>query len=349
MDIFKKPYLIIPKLIEQPTWGGRYILEMKKWEKGPEFKDSKIGQSYELYGKSKLSQATSSDYIKDETNTLSISEFKEKRPFPLIKFTQARGNSFQLHIKKTQQSAQWESKAESWFFLEKGKITLGIKKNTDVKKYEEACLSIDKRMKELSVSVKKKQLAPDEARRIASSYVKEKNPWQYVNVFETKKGDSIDLSAGGIHHSWEEDELHPLGNIVYEVQQDVDDSRSTLRSFDQGKIANNGDIRDITIKDYFTFLDSNEKSNTFALQKKDSVHLFNTPYYCLDHLFTEKEERGETASSFHHLFVVDGEVCICSDGNSILVKKGHSCFIPQGITYTIKTREKAELLKTFLP
>ena len=49
-----KIYLIIPKLIEQPTWGGDYILNFKNWQNQDVFKGLKIGQSYELYSETKL-------------------------------------------------------------------------------------------------------------------------------------------------------------------------------------------------------------------------------------------------------------------------------------------------------
>ena len=32
MILNKRPYLIVPKLIVQPTWGGRYISELKDWD-----------------------------------------------------------------------------------------------------------------------------------------------------------------------------------------------------------------------------------------------------------------------------------------------------------------------------
>ena len=51
---FDKPYLCVPQLIEQSTWGGGYILEQKGWGKDTRFTGKKFGQSYELSGKTKL-------------------------------------------------------------------------------------------------------------------------------------------------------------------------------------------------------------------------------------------------------------------------------------------------------
>src|SRR5260221_8991659 len=125
----KRPYLVIPKLIEQPTWGGTYIVEAKQWANKKELTGKKIGQSYELYDKSNLSLAlTSSDdtffgeiadpkQVKNQTSpagTITISDLISTDPEAvlgkknvatygpsmhlLLKFTQALGNSFQLHV-----------------------------------------------------------------------------------------------------------------------------------------------------------------------------------------------------------------------------------------------------------
>ena len=140
MSIQKKPYLIIPHLIEQPTWGGEYICSMKGWLQKKDFKGKKIGQSYELYDKSLLSTSiTSTDdplFGAEGEATIPVSQFAEKRPFPLIKFTQAKGNSFQLHIKPDANDSKWKQKAESWYYLEDGKATFGIKKGADIEKYK---------------------------------------------------------------------------------------------------------------------------------------------------------------------------------------------------------------------
>ena len=118
------------------------------------FKGKKIGQSYELYGKSKLAVnitdssdkkftpefsflqirdaefITLSDLVKENpADMLGEKVYTQFGEMPLlIKFTQALGNSFQLHIKPDQQSEKWQPKAESWYYFEKGLLTFGIKK-----------------------------------------------------------------------------------------------------------------------------------------------------------------------------------------------------------------------------
>ncbi|QQR52772.1 hypothetical protein IPG36_01470 [bacterium] len=57
----RRPYLVIPKLIKQPTWGGSYIVAAKGWSDHEGLGDLKIGQSYELFSGSNLSLLTSTD------------------------------------------------------------------------------------------------------------------------------------------------------------------------------------------------------------------------------------------------------------------------------------------------
>lgn len=353
MTTQKKPYLIIPFLVEQPTWGGEYICEKKGWKDKDGLKDKKFGQSYELYSKSQL--ATDVTSTQDELfspslkETFPISLFSEERPFPLIKFTQAKGNSFQLHAKPTSNDPFWQPKAESWYYFEDGKITFGVKRATDIGSYKNTCLEIEKKMKDISAKVVIGTLSMDEATKEANLFITEKNPWQFVNVHEVKKGDVVDLSGGGLHHSWEEDEAkYPLGNIVYEVQQDVMDPVSTIRSFDQGKIMQDGKIREIQVEEYFHHLDTDEKRNTLKQGGENTDLLFDTDYYSLRKIALSKKTEQSADTSFHHLFVRNGTISVESALGGVIVSTGHSCFIPRGTSYTIDSSEPSEVLQTYI-
>lgn len=354
MSIPKKPYLVIPFLIEQPTWGGSYICEKKGWQDRNEFADKKIGQSYELYDKTLLAATIFSTddplFGVAVQNTIPISTFQEARPFPLIKFTQAKGNSFQLHIKPSIIDARWKQKAESWYYLEDGKVTFGVQKGVDLNEYKKTCIEINEEMKRLSILITKNEMTLSSAQQQAMQFIHNKNPWQFVNVHEVKKGDIVDLSGGGIHHSWEEDTTHyPLGNIVYEVQQDVMDPTCTIRSFDQGKIKEDGTIREIHINDYFTFLDDDEKKNTLQTKKSTNGVLFDTSYYSLSLLSLNTNTNMKSNTSFHHLFVQEGAITVTdTNENTVTVGRGHSCFIPQGLEYTVQPHKNSEVLLTFL-
>jgi mannose-6-phosphate isomerase class I len=270
----------------------------------------------------------------------------------LIKFTQAKGNSFQLHVKPGTVS-RWKAKPESWYFFEKGLVTLGLKKNTDVHAYKETCLRIDTYMKDISKKIHDNALSPQEAKAEAQAYIQNQNPWQFVNKMDVAKESCIDLTRGGIHHSWEEDSnQYPDGNIVYEVQQDVSDDSSTLRSFDQGKLKNDGNIRPLQIDDYFTYLDTHETANdpNVLIQKRHDTTVFRTPYYTTEKLLLTKTIKAHVPNSFVHVFVTDGAVRIETSTGSVRVTKGHSCFIPWSVGVYILTPEKenSAILKTYV-
>src|SRR5689334_1045070 len=57
----RRPYLVVPKLIEQPTWGGELIVKTKGWSHVEPINTMKIGQSYELFSGSNLSLLESTD------------------------------------------------------------------------------------------------------------------------------------------------------------------------------------------------------------------------------------------------------------------------------------------------
>lgn len=400
-DATKKIYLIVPKLIEQSTWGGDYIIKFKNWTKKNGYWNMKVGQSYELFSGSKLrmdisasdnrsftgelGSANNPDSVNYEGNKnklLPIQELIDIDPLGvlgsvahkkhhgqiriLIKFTQALGNSFQMHVKEKNATKRWQAKPESWYYFENGCLTLGIKKSSYWKDYEKTCRDIDKKMKKISAEIKNKKKNIDDARQEIAEYLKNKNPWQYVNILNAKKNDIIDLSKGGVHHSWEKDVInHVHGNIVYELCLDVMDPVSSIRSFDKGNIKDDGSVRDVHIDSYFKLIDRSEKTNNpenhrlspkiiFKKGNTKIESLLRSKAYCLDKLTLKDEYAGthtKLNGTYHHLFVKQGEVLISSEISNIKLTKGHSCFIPAKVNeYSIKplTKETCEILKTFV-
>ncbi len=355
-------HLIIPSLIPQPTWGGFYISELKDWSEDQRLKSLKIGQSFELSGHSLLatqvtdSSSTGFDFCIADTAGKILSAPKQKHlPLSdvvkqdpqmilgpsiakkyhnimplLIKLNQAAGNSFQLHIKPGEKHERWVAKPESWYFLENGTITCGIKKDIDIAKYKESCLQIEQFMKKISAQIQKGDLSLEEGRSRASTFIKSVNPWQFVNTYNVEKGSLIDLSAGAVTHSWEENAQNKLGNVIYEVQLDVADDRCTIRSFDQGKIKDDGTIREIHIEDYFRFIETGEKENDIRSLKKNSLDDPNlkTPYYQMDIQHYDKTQTEYLQDSYQHLYVRDGAIRISDDHKRLTIHRGHSCFIP---------------------
>lgn len=361
-----RPYIVIPKIVKQPTWGGDYILKLKKWQGLKEYSGEKIGQSFELSGDSMLASSiysTKDSSFSPFSDGVSVQSFVTKKMPLLIKINQALGNSFQLHIKPEVKFKNWLPKPETWYFLEDGNITLGLNENKNIEEYKKTCLEINSFMEKLNQEIFNGSLKLDEARNKAQKFIYQKDPWQFVNSYIVKRGMIIDLSEGAIHHSWEDNkEKNSLGNIVFEVQIDASDDKATIRSFDQGKIQDDGNIRKLNIDDYFSVIDTNKERNKlqYHLKQLKNGVLIRTKFYAVDSICLKYNEKfifdriknDEGSKSFHHFFVEEGEVEVLSENNiSIEVTTGHSFFIPESLNlYKIVPKTKnAKLLKTFLP
>lgn len=371
MRLQKRPYLIIPKLIIQPTWGGDYILNLKGWKNKNYLKGKKIGQSYELFSGTKILLKINDSRDKNFLGELGYPEkptilnktnyYKNKdfinldqatsfyKKIPLIKINQSTGNSFQIHLKNNH--GRWKPKMESCYYLEDGVVTFGIKKNINLLEYKKTCLTIQKKMNELSLMVKKKKITIQKAKEIAQYFVKKFNPWQYINIHAVKKYE-IGPGALGIQHSWEEDKRFPQGLINYEIQQNIMDNVSTIRCFDKGKIKDDGSVREIHIADYFKYLDTNPDRNDLKKMtpKRIDNHLLATNYYSLDIFEIDKEITDKTNGSFSHLYVRDGQVIVKANDGLVFLSKGHSCFISENVIdyKLIPESGKAVVLKTFV-
>jgi len=354
--IQKKPYQIIPKLIEQPTWGGNYISAFKNLHLES---DKKIGQSYELSGSSPLVVSKNNQMILSDVAATYPKQvlgeriwIKYKKMPLLIKFTQSLGNSFQLHIREKDISNKWKPKPESWCFFEEGMMTLGVNPKTDIDEYKNVCLLIEKFMVQLGKKIHSKQMRIDDAKKKAFEYIQQQDPYRFVNKYRAKRGLIVDLSKGGIHHSWEKDQAQPLGNIVYEVQLDVDDATSTLRSFDKGNISKDGSIRPLTIQDYFFHINTSPEDNLFShiVSERNGERILQTNHYCLDEIRITKEKKEYVEDSFVHLFIKEGSLVVSGPDGELRLKKGSSCFIPHHIkNYSITPLSKSStLLKTHI-
>jgi len=366
-----RPFLIIPHLIPQPTWGGDYIATTKSITY-PETNSLALGQSYELSGDSLLSPKLSTKYnppvllsqsdskpllLGDSTKHFPISKLTDSNPPAvlgkkatnqfgkklnlLIKLTQAKGNSFQLHVAKPVDN--WQPKPESWFFLSPGLVTLGIKPDIDWNVFREVLNQIDKKAHYLSDQIIQNKLTRNQALASLNEYIKTFNPHQFVNRLQVARHQAIDLSSGGLHHSWEHDpKLLPQGNLVYELQLNVSDTASTIRAFDQGKLDANHKPRQLHLKDYFTHLNrdpefnqpKNHMTKTKILKQTATYtirQLLSTPHYQLQSLsFNQpiKNRFTTTTDSFHHLFAQKGNFLLTTEHFRLHLTKGYSVFIP---------------------
>lgn len=389
-----RPYLVIPKLIEQPTWGGTYIAQTKNWQDNKVLAGKKIGQSYELYDKSNLSLLKKSDdpefigeladskRVKQQSvaaHSVPLSSLILQNPLEilgkgivdafgpnmplLLKFTQALGNSFQLHIPDGVSHSHWKAKPESWYYFEPGLITCGVKNGVNWDEYKNAVTELDKNMQALAFQVQNGHLTYEAAKKQVDALVKQCDPWQYVNLVRVEKGTLLDLSPCGIHHSWEEDlKSIPLGNVLYEIQLNVMDDVATLRSFDKGKMSKDGTLRPLQIEEYFAFADRSETANDpkthmraakTITQTASYVHdrILESKYYSMDRIRISGKSGTFTDSfdCFRHIFVRAGSIEVMAGDIAVVATAGHSVFVPAGCsTYTIESQfAHAEILISY--
>ncbi len=370
-----EPLYLVPILIEQPTWGGQYISQFKNLESS-ELTKNNIGQSYELaqeslvysgdfsrcYQYAKTSNLADLINIDVPQQAVPLKTVAPQAAAILIKFTQAQENSYQVHVKPADASdpahplASWQPKPESWYFFEEGCATLGLKNPTNLAPYKQRCEEINAFAQNLSTKVSAQELTVAQAREKLAKFIDTDHPRNYVHTVRIPKNHVVELSQGGVHHSWEAHPDLPLGNIVYEVQKDVKDDVSTLRSFDQGKMKDDGSIRPLTINEYFTALDVTVDNNTPANLMNstetgsDERSLFDTPYYKLEQLdfaggsAAEPDTKQLAVSQYSHVFTKEGEVTIThpdfADKNWIL---------PQGWSVLLAPNPKPYLISASVP
>lgn len=390
-----KPYLLVPRLIPQPTWGGTFVAAFKGLDETG-VGTLPIGQSYELATEASLSTVSRSnllpieiasaddgkvsEVIGDHVSLFSLQSLidqdpaavlgkkvadKHKSSMPLlIKFTQAKGNSFQVHVRPEFHVNSWKPKPESWYFFEKGKITLGLKVPIQVDAYKQVCTEIESKTKELGEKLSTKELTVEEARKQLTEFIVQHSPYQFVNELMVEPGTVIDLSAGGLHHSWEEGDEAPNGNIVYEVQLNVMDKEATLRSFDKGKVSDDGSFRPVHVDDYFAALDTAAEHNDPKLivrtatshsdQGVNMAKLFDTLHYHSSLISFSRQYKGQLTltspeESFHHLFVKSGDIELQTANANLHIKKGSSVFIPSSTgQYILNAESTASFIKTWI-
>ena len=368
--ITKAPWQVQDELIEQPSWGGQYIIDLKGLTDDPQWQGKKVGQSYEMAKSAQLIDPENaqvrplSELIQaDPVGFLGQKVLEKHGPdlSLLIKLTQAKGNSFQVHLPEGKTLGHWQPKPEAWFYLAPGLFTFGLKAGTDFEAYRRVLHTMDDEMGRLSREVQSGRFSVEEARAQGGQRIQVLDPFAYVNLVEAQTDDVIDLTAGGIHHSWEQDDARfPDGNLVYEVQIDVPDDKCSMRGFDKGKLLDDGGLRPTHVADYLATIEQDPAHNELSrhIRKPEIVQegsggkiesLFRTPYFNTDRLtVTAGASLPQLlADGFHHLFVHAGTATL---GGRTLAQ-GRSYVLPATLgEYVLEASDKdVVLFKTYLP
>jgi len=364
------PWQVKDELIEQPSWGGRYIVDLKGLSNDAQWASKKVGQSYEMAKASHLldpdggAEVPLSELIgRDPAGFLGQKVLDKFGPnlSLLIKLTQAKGNSFQVHLPEGKTLGHWVPKPEAWFYLAPGLYTFGLKAGTDFEAYSRVLHTIDDEMGRLSREVQSGRFKVEDARAQAQQRIQALDPYAYVNLVEAHADDVIDLTAGGIHHSWEDDSVRfPDGNLVYEVQVDVPDDKCSMRGFDKGKILDDGSLRPTHVKDYLATIIQDPAHNELSQHIRKPLvveeangakteNIFRTAHFNTDRVTVTAGASlpQSLADGFHHVFVHAGTATI---GGHALAQ-GRSYVLPAAMgEYVIEAGDKdVVLLKTYLP
>ena len=365
-----KLWQVQDELIEQPSWGGQYIIDLKGLTEDPQWQGKKVGQSYEMAKAAKLIDLENgvvkplAELIgEDPAGFLGRKVVDKHGPdlSLLIKLTQAKGNSFQVHLPEGKTLGHWQPKPEAWFYLAPGLYTFGLKAGTDFEAYTRVLHTLDDEMGRLSREVQSGRFTVAEARAQAQQRIQSLNPFAYVNLVEAQTDDVIDLTAGGIHHSWEQDDARfPDGNLVYEVQIDVPDDLCSMRGFDKGKLLDDGGLRPTHVADYLATIERDPEHNELSRhirkpqvvvesQGSKTEAIFRTPYFDTDRLTVAAGSSlpQSLADGFHHLFVHAGTPTVA--GRTL--SQGRSYVLPAALgEYAIAASgQDAVILKTYLP
>lgn len=388
----KPCYRVIPTLIEQPTWGGTYIAHTKQLGDEPVLRGKTLGQSYELYEHSMVyasahfvpayligdPSSPQDAVLHGDVESIAIEDLLTENPENflgkaamklgngmqvLIKLTQAMGNSFQLHVKPAAHQDSWDIKPESWYYLAPGVATIGVRKGVDWDAYQAACVSIDAEAQRLSRACVEDAMRVSDARKELADTIAAHDIYSYVNQVVVQAGQTIDLSTGGVHHSWEEDAACPEGNIVYEVQKNAYDPSSTIRSFDKGKIKEDGSIRTLQIDDYFAYVDRSEVANNPETHMREPERLYSDEHHTVSSVFDSDYYRmevleltGEASSDytntthdacFHHLYAHGQAFTLKHADSSFTVPAGWSVIVP-AVTGSYTLTGSGSVFKTFV-
>ena len=266
-----------------------------------------------------------------------------------------------MHLPEGKSRGRWQPKPEAWFYLAPGLYTFGMKAGTSFEAYSRILNTLDDEMERLSREVKSGRFSVDEARSQAKERIQTLDPYAYVNSVEAQTDDIVDLTAGGIHHSWEQDDTRfPEGNLVYEVQIDVPDDKCSMRGFDKGKLLDDGSLRPTHIADYLATIEQDAEHNELSryIRKPALIEetsgakiesLFRTPYFNLDRLTVMAGEAlsQSLASGFHHLFLHSGTATMAG----MTLTQGRSYVVPAAQSeYTLCAgSDDTVILKTTLP
>jgi mannose-6-phosphate isomerase len=161
-----------------------------------------------------------------------------------------------------------------------------------------------------------------------------------------EKDSAIFVRGGRVH-------AIDAGCFILEIQQN---SNTTYRIYDWGRMGNDGKPRELHIEQAANVIDWNDRENPLVkptlLVDTDTfqcTEILQCEYFRLEKLtFSVPLEVPMKGTTFHALFVADGETTLHWDDEKIIASAGTSILVPAALpAYTLEG--KATVLRTTIP
>ena len=176
--------------------------------------------------------------------------------------------------------------------------------------------------------------------------VEEGTSGETMQPVPVSKGDVVFVRGGNVH-------AIDAGCLILEIQQN---SNTTYRIYDWGRMGNDGKPRDLHIEQAINVINWNEAATPLTapelLVDTDTLQrwkMLQCEYFHLDKLvFTAPLEVPLDGTTFHALFVAEGEAQISWPDGELFAPAGTSILVPAALpAYTLEG--KATVLRTTIP
>ena len=299
----------IPQLFNRNVPHGIYA---ESWEISDRNEGMSIIANGPLTGRSLL------EIIQNEPQSVLGTNVQTNR-FPLlIKLIDAKHKlSVQVHPNR-ESAAYWggEAKTEMWYFLGDNdtQVYCGLKEGITREQFEQA--------------------------------ITEGSCSETLRSVATQTGNAVFVPGGSVHAIDE-------GCLILEVQQN---SNTTYRVYDWDRIGNDGKPRELHIEQALNVINWNSAANPIIPpelidQNDQCIHwkVLECEFFRLDKLVLSGTiQTAMDGSTFHALFIAEGEAIIRWGTEKMTLKKGTSILIPAALNdYLLEGN--ATLLQTTIP
>jgi len=163
---------------------------------------------------------------------------------------------------------------------------------------------------------------------------------KYLHIYKSVPGDAYFITSGTVHAIGE-------GNLLLEIQQNSD---TTYRINDWGRVGINGNSRELHIKDAMESIHFTKRvyskitgvsGSTMHNRKYPIIN--KCPFFKVDDLKLINRWDDKTTGKFHILTAINNNIRVGKGKKSVEVKTGRSCLVPAAFgDYSIFVDETKE-------